>query len=228
MAKWPRVKLKKKKNMWVKKVVEALGDSWQGPTQLQFPPKYIENTFRLSKLLNSMRRLIIMTTIRVIHWETGLFSIEIIRATILFFREFWNFLWFLLYHNFVSENFSSPYMEKTCLVYKSHPPPPPSLRACSLSRLDLVDLAMRAFTDTDLIWSGRSDRNVPFHLTKLFSPGPLICTLLPSTITKIAVALVWSVQPECTVPLGTWIFRNFKQKFLLNGKRAEGFFMEKS
>ena len=125
MAKWPRVKLKKKKNMWVKKVVEALGDSWQGPTQLQFPPKYIENTFGLSKLLNSMRRLIIMTTIRVIHWETGLFSIEIIRATILFFREFWNFLWFLLYHNFVSENFSSPYMEKTCLVYKSHPPPLP-------------------------------------------------------------------------------------------------------
>ena len=28
MAKWPRVKLKK--TMWVKKVVEALGDSWQG------------------------------------------------------------------------------------------------------------------------------------------------------------------------------------------------------
>ena len=54
----------KKKNMWVKKVVEALGDSWQGPTQLQFPPKYIENTFRLSKLLNSMRRRIIITTVR--------------------------------------------------------------------------------------------------------------------------------------------------------------------
>ena len=28
MAKWPRVKLKK--TMWVKKVVETLGDSWQG------------------------------------------------------------------------------------------------------------------------------------------------------------------------------------------------------
>ena len=32
MAKWPRVKLKKNKNkkkkMWVKKVVDALGDSW--------------------------------------------------------------------------------------------------------------------------------------------------------------------------------------------------------
>ena len=35
------------------------------------------------------------------------------------------------------------------------------------------------------------------------------------TITKLAVALVWSVQPECNVPLGTWIFRNFKQDFCL-------------
>ena len=33
------------------------------------------------------------------------------------------------------------------------------------------------FTETDQIWSGRSDRNVPFHLTKLFSPEPLICIL---------------------------------------------------
>ena len=37
-----------------------------------------------------------------------------------FFREFWNFLWFLLYHNFVSENFDFPYMEKTCLVQEGH------------------------------------------------------------------------------------------------------------
>ena len=52
------------------------------------------------------------------------------------------------------------------------------------------------FTDTDRIcWS---DRNVPFHFTKLFSPGPLICILLTSTITKLAVALVCSVQLECT------------------------------
>ena len=41
------------------------------------------------------------------------------------------------------------------------------------------------------------------------------------TITKLAVALVWSVRLECTVPLGTGIFRNFKQEFLLNGKHVE-------
>ena len=71
-------------------------------------------------------------------------------------------------------------------------------------------------------WSGhfgQSDRNVPFHLTKLLSPVPLFCFLLARTITKHAVAWVRSVQPECTVPLGTWNFRNFKPKFLLNGKR---------
>ena len=54
------------------------------------------------------------------------------------------------------------------------------------------------FTDTDRIWSRRSDRNVSFHLTKLFSSGPMICILLTSTITKLAVALVWSLQLECT------------------------------
>ena len=31
---------------------------------------------------------------------------------------------------------------------------------------------------------GRSDRNVPFHLTKLLSPVLLFCTLLTGTITK--------------------------------------------
>ena len=66
---------------------------------------------------------------------------------------------------------------------------------------------------------GRSDRNVPFHLTKLLPPVPLFCILLARTITKRAVVWVGSVQPECTVPLGTWNFRNFKPKFLLNGKR---------
>ena len=40
-----------------------------------------------------------------------------------------------------------------------------------------------------------------------------------ATITKRAVAWVGSVQPECTVPLSTWNFRNFKPEFLLNGKR---------
>ena len=54
------------------------------------------------------------------------------------------------------------------------------------------------FTDTDRIWSRRSDRNVSFHLTKLFSLGPMICILLTNTITKLAVALPWSLQLECT------------------------------
>ena len=76
-----------------------------------------------------------------------------------FFREFWNFLWFLLYHNFVSENFNSLCMEKTCLVKESHPPSrekkktstPTSLRACS----NCLALAMRALYryGSDLIWS---------------------------------------------------------------------------
>ena len=42
-----------------------------------------------------------------------------------------------------------------------------------------------------------------------------------ATITKRAVAWVGSVQPECTVPLSTWSFRNFKPEFLLNGKRPK-------
>ena len=47
---------------------------------------------------------------------------------------------------------------------------------------------------------------------------PLFCILLSRTITKRAVAWVGSVQPECTVPLSTRSFRNFKPGFLLNGK----------
>ena len=42
----------------------------------------------------------------------------------------------------------------------------------------------------------RSERNVPFHLTKLLSPVPLFCILLTRTITKRVVAWVGSVQPE--------------------------------
>ena len=57
---------------------------------------------------------------------------------------------------------------------------------------------------------GQSDRNVPFHLTKLMCPVPLFCFLLTRTITKPAVAWVGSLQPECTVPMSTWNFRNFK------------------
>ena len=66
-----------------------------------------------------------------------------------------------------------------------------------------------------------SDRNVSFHLAKLLFSIPLSCILLTRTITKRAVAVAWvgSEQPECTVPLGAWNFRNFKTEFLLNGKR---------
>ena len=63
-------------------------------------------------------------------------------------------------------------------------------------------------------------RNVPVHLTKLLFPLQLICMILfASTITKSAMAWVGSVQPECTVPLGTWNSRGFKPQFFSNGKR---------
>ena len=51
--------------------------------------------------------------------------------------------------------------------------------------------------------SSWSSGNVLFHLGKLLSPLPFFCTLLTRTITKCVVAWVGSVQPECTVPLGT-------------------------
>ena len=73
-------------------------------------------------------------------------------------------------------------------------------------------------------WSGylcRSERNVPFHSTNLLSSVPLFCILLTRTITKHAVAWLGSVQPECTIPLGTWNFRNFKPEHELNGKCPE-------
>ena len=58
-------------------------------------------------------------------------------------------------------------------------------------------------------WSYRSDRNVPFHLTKFCPPALLLyCIQLTRTISKRAVAWVRSVQPECTVPLSSWNFRN--------------------
>ena len=69
------------------------------------------------------------------------------------------------------------------------------------------------------VWSFRSTEMSLFNLTKLLSPVPLLCILLTRTITKRAVAWDGSVQPECTVPLGTWNFRNFKPEFLFNEKR---------
>ena len=52
-----------------------------------------------------------------------------------------------------------------------------------------------------------------------FSIWQSCCILLTRTITKHVVAWVGCVQPECTIPLGTWNFRSFKPEFLLNGKR---------
>ena len=65
---------------------------------------------------------------------------------------------------------------------------------------------------------GQSDRNVAFHLTKLMFPVPLFCFLLTRTITKRAVAWVGSLQPESTVPMSTWNFRNFKPEYFVEGK----------
>ena len=58
--------------------------------------------------------------------------------------------------------------------------------------------------------SGRSDRNVPFHWTKLLSPVPLFCSLLARIISKRAVAWVGSVQPECTFALSNTTTSIFK------------------
>ena len=59
----------------------------------------------------------------------------------------------------------------------------------------------------------------------LFSFRVLFWVCCEATIPKRAVAWVGSVQLECTVPLSTWSFPNFKPEFLLNGKResAQGF-----
>ena len=50
----------------------------------------------------------------------------------------------------------------------------------------------------------RSDRNVPFHVTKLLSPVQLFCILLTRTISKCAVVWVGSVQLECTGIFVEW------------------------
>ena len=85
-------------------------------------------------------------------------------------------------------------------------------------RPEYLGAALKVVHFDRLGYLGRSDRNVSFHSTKLLSPVPLFRILLTRTITKRAVAWVGSEQPECTVPLNTWNFRNFKTEFLLNGK----------
>ena len=146
------------------------------------------------------------------------FSIEITRASKLFFSRVLKFslipslsqfrfrkFWFPLYGENLSRVGGSPSQPRE---KKRHWPQPAFAHALIVS-----PWLCEPFTDTDRNWPGRSDRNVPFHLTKLFSPGPLICVLLTSTITKLSVAFVWSVQLECTVPLDTWIFRKARKVF---------------
>ena len=87
-----------------------------------------------------------------------------------------------------------------------------------LTRPEYLGAALKVVHFDRSGYLGRSDRNVSFHSAKLLSPVPLFRILLTRTITKRAVAWVGSEQPECTVPLNTWNFRNFKTEFLLNGK----------
>ena len=47
--------------------------------------------------------------------------------------------------------------------------------------------------------------------------------MLTRTITKCAVVWGESVQLECTVPLGTWDFRNFKPEILSNAEKRPSF-----
>ena len=54
----------------------------------------------------------------------------------------------------------------------------------------------------------------------LMCPEPLFCSLLTRTITKRAVAWVGSLQPECTVPMSTWNFRNFKPEYFVEWKAS--------
>ena len=133
--------------MLVKKVVEALGDSWQGhPTTITISYPKILIPFILRKPV-LCRRVTLPAERKKGQWPQPAFAHALIVA---------------------------PWLCKP-------------------------------FTDTDRIWTGQSVRNAPLHLTKLFSPGPLICILLISKITKLAVAFVWSVQLECTVSLDTWV-----------------------
>ena len=66
---------------------------------------------------------------------------------------------------------------------------------------------------------GRPDRNVRFRLTKPLSPVPLFCILLTTTITRRALALGRDRATGMYLPLGVWIFRNFKPELFLKGKR---------
>ena len=62
----------------------------------------------------------------------------------------------------------------------------------------------------DELWRWLFDRNVPFHLAKVLSPALIYIYSFSRTVTKRAVAWVWSVQPECTASLDTWLINGFR------------------
>ena len=140
----------------------------------------------------------------VIHRATWVvFSIEITRASIFFFSRILKLFLIPSLLQFRIPKVLIPFIWRkpvSCRRVtfpvereKKHWPQPAFAHALTVS-----PWLCEPFTDTDRIWSRRSDRNVSFHLTKLFSLGPMICILLTNTTTKLAVALVWSLQLECT------------------------------
>ena len=84
---------------------------------------------------------------------------------------------------------------------------------------NIWDHLWKWFTLTSpLISVGPTEKSLPFD--KIVVPSTALWILLAAgTISKHPVAWNGSVKPEWTVPFGTWNFRIFKPKFLLNGKR---------
>ena len=54
---------------------------------------------------------------------------------------------------------------------------------------------------------GRSDRNVPFHLTKLLTPVPLFCILLMRTIDLFSLLVLFSQYRSCVNTLENCFFQ---------------------
>ena len=116
-----------------------------------------------------MRRHIIIKTVRSSTGQLEYFFRSKLQGLQNYFcREFKNFLWFLLYHNFVSENFNSLIWRKPVSCRRITLPAerkkktltPTRLRACS----NCLALAMRALYryESDLIWSVGPKCPLPF------------------------------------------------------------------
>ena len=54
---------------------------------------------------------------------------------------------------------------------------------------------------------GRSDRNLPFHLTKLLTPVPLFCILLMRTIDLFSLLVLFSKYRSCVNTLENCFFQ---------------------